>query len=381
MIGWLKQFVSFDQFAQPWALALLALALVPMITTFLRSRSRAAARFSMTDTTLALPVSWKVRLRWIPTLLMSLGVVSIVIALARPQEITGRTRSITEGVAMQLVVDRSGSMNEQMEYNKRVFSRYEVVKHLLNQFILGDDEADGQRGKLKGRPNDMIGLITFARYAQTVCPLVHDHETLAELISQTETVDVKGLDGTATGDAVALAAARLRAAEQELNSRNERRLTKAQEQNASETEAKPEFVIKSKVIVLLTDGATNAGSIELLAAAKQCAEWGIRIYAIGIGSPYAVIQTPFGEQRMRIGSMDEESLRQAANITDGKYWLATDGSSLEDIYEQINALEQSKIETLSTADAEEQFMVFAQTGGVLLVVQSLLSWLVFRRAA
>lgn len=400
-----------DRFAHPIAFLLLPVAILPLLSML---RRRSGVGFASSSLVAALPRTLRQRAMPLKPLMLAVALALMVVALARPQQLTGRSRLSTEGIALQLVIDRSSSMNEPMVYAGQRMSRFEVVQHVLGRFVLGEGwrarvEGDRPAGDaattpqddpgqaLQGRPHDLVGLITFARYAQTVCPLVRDHQTLVELALRSKTVDMKALDGTAIGDGVALASARLRAAEQELLARRERSGgagSGAQDSDgmaADPATADPSqsqrgsidgngFTIKSKAIVLLTDGAANAGSVEPIAAAEQAAAWGIRIYAIGIGSPYAIISTPMGEQRVRIpGSMDEDTLKEMARITGGQYWLASDAQALADAYAQIDQLERTKIETLEASDAHERFGPFVAAALGVLCVQTLLACTILRR--
>ena len=151
---------------------------------------------------------------------------------------------------------------------------------------------------MHGRGSDLIGLITFARYADTKCPLVHSHNVLTELLKKTEIVNLRSEDGTAIGDAIALAAARLQKAEEEIQQRKSQLASLGE--NISDSDERG-FKIKSKAIVLLTDGINNVGQYDPRQAAELAKEWGIKIYTIGIGSnqAYTTIQTPLGTYQSR----------------------------------------------------------------------------------
>lgn len=273
----------------------------------------------------------------------------------------------TEGVAMEIVVDHSGSMGEQMRYDGEVFNRLEVVKRVVAEFVAGNDDD------LDGRAGDLLGLVSFARYADTLCPLVHGHEVLLEFLKQTELVKVRSEDGTAIGDAIALAAARLKTAEQQIMENN----AKAAQELGDDDQKEPDFTIKSKVIVLLTDGINNAGEHTPLAAAKLAQEWGIKIYTVGIGGGQSMatmggFQIPLGE------SLDEGLLKTIAEETGGFYGKAVDGETLRKIYEKIDSLEKTEVKSVEYVDYAEQFGPWAMAGLGLLVFEILAGCTVFR---
>ena len=194
-------------FYSPWALILL-LVLPVMAYLMLRRKGTAAVRFpSLVDMKSCL-VSWRIRLRPLLTIARLLCVALLIVALARPRKGTVLSEISTEGVAIEAVVDHSGSMQTEMDYYGDKLNRLEVVKRVLSDFIEGDKKD------LKGRSSDLVGLISFARYADTKCPLVHSHNVLLEFLKKTEIVKIRSEDGTAIGDAIALGAARLQKAEE-----------------------------------------------------------------------------------------------------------------------------------------------------------------------
>ena len=186
-----------------------------MAYLMLRRKGTAAVRFpSLVDMKNCM-ISWRIRLMPLLTVARLLCVAVLIVALARPRKGTVLSEISTEGVAIEAVVDHSGSMETEMDYYGDKLNRLEVVKKVLSDFIEGDEKD------LKGRTSDLIGLITFARYADTICPLVHSHNVLTEFLKKTEIVKIRSEDGTAIGDAIALAAARLRKAEEEIRQRRQ----------------------------------------------------------------------------------------------------------------------------------------------------------------
>lgn len=348
-------------FATDWVLLLLLAVPLPLYLQW-RLRRRGSLRFSSTGHVAHAGRSWRQRILLVPTVLRILVLILLVAALARPQKGKEQIRIVSKGVAIEMVVDRSGSMRAEMEYGGETLNRLEVVKKVFEEFVQGNDD------ELEGRPNDLIGMITFARYADTVCPLTLAHGALSRFLDSVHLVKRRNEDGTAIGDALALAAARLKTAEETL---------------AQQTEQdEKQYEIKSKVIILLTDGQSNAGKRLPQEAAQLAKEWGIKIYAIGIGGGEGVttVQTPFGGYKVAMGSgVDMRTLQDVARATGGECWLAEDAESLRDIYEQIDQQEKSEIESVRYLDYRELFVPFALAALGMLALESLLSCTIFRR--
>jgi len=348
-------------FATHWAWLLL-LALPLLLYVQWRLRRRGSLRFSSTGHAAHAGRSWRQRILMTPTILRIITLILLVAALARPQKGKEQIRIVSKGVAIEMVVDRSGSMGAEMEYAGDKQKRLEVVKKVFEEFVQGNDDA------LEGRPNDLIGMVTFARYADTVCPLTLAHGALHLFLESVTLAERRSEDGTAIGDALALAAARLKTTEETL---------------AQQTEKdKKQYQIKSKIIILLTDGQNNAGKRLPLEAAKLAKEWGIKIYAIGVGGPEGIftIQTPFGERKVAMGSgVDMRTLEEIAQETGGQSRLANDAESLRQIYEEIDEMEKSEIESVRYLDYRELFVPFALAALGVLALESLLSCTIFRR--
>lgn len=354
-------------FATPWAFA--ALLLLPILVYLeihrqTRGRSSATILFSSTAHAAAAGRSWRQRLRHLPFGLRLLTVLLLIIGLARPQEGLEKIYDLNRGVAIEVVIDRSSSMGAEMEFDGRQLSRFEVVKQVVSEFINGND------GDLKGRPNDLIGIITFARYADTVCPLTLAHGAVEGFVTPMRMVSSRAEDGTAIGDGLALAAARLRTAEETLA-----RQTAAEEQNSRDYE------IKSKIIILLTDGEHNAGRRLPREAAALAKQWSIKIYTIGIGGDETIsLPAFFGKQLMRTGrGVDEKTLKDLAESTGGIFRLAEDGDGLRAIYQEIDRLEKSEIESVRYMDYREFFVPFVLAGLALLVLEIVLRHTLLRK--
>jgi len=335
-------------FASPFALLLLFV--LPVLYYFSHYRAgKASLRFSNTGAAASTGNSLRQRCEVLLPIARFLALALIIIALARPQQGQERVRDLSKGIAIEMVLDRSGSMAEEMNFDGKRLNRLEVVKRVFNEFVAGN------RGTLDGRPNDLIGLVTFAGFADTIAPLTLGHDALIQLVEEVELVQLKSEDGTAVGDAIALAAARLKTAEEA--------------QLRVNAELGQDYEIKSKIIILLTDGQNNRGEQNPLEAAKLAKEWGIKIYTVGIGGDPAAqqLRSPLGSFRFSQRTLDESTLSEIANITGGIYRRAGSGTALREIYEEIGELEKSEVESLRYLDYKERFLPFVLAAFVLLV--------------
>lgn len=257
-----------------------------------------------------------------------LAMVLFIIALARPQsKLTSRDITV-EGIDIMIALDISGSMlAEDFKPN-----RMEAAKNMAIEFV-------------RSRPNDRIGLTVFSGESFTQCPLTTDHTVLINLAEEVHTNMVR--DGTAIGDGLATSINRLRTS-----------------------------TAISKVIILLTDGVNNMGMIDPLTAAQIAAKFGIRVYTIGVGSsgpvPYP-FQTARGVvyQNVEI-PVDEPLLEEIAQITDGKYFWANTQNKLEQIYEEINELEKTKIDVTEFKSNKDEFFPFVLLGLIFLIIEFLI---------
>ncbi len=316
-------------------LALLLLLLIPLLV-YLKLRSRGRGHYYPSFDALPRERTVRERLVYLPELFFLASLVFLIIALARPQRGFSEVRRVTNGIAVEIVMDRSSSMGAQVTQTQ---NRLDVVKELFGEFV-------------KGRPDDMIGLISFARYADTNAPLTLAHDVLPGFLDTIRLVDVESEDGTAIGDALALAAARLHTAGEEEG-----------------------YVIKSRVVILLTDGVNNAGRRTPEEAAELVREWGIKVYTIGFASQ-SVMGQLFGSSRYDV---DEDTLTSIADKTGGSYFRATDAKSLSEIFGRIDALEKTEVESYSYRQYKEVFLPFALAGFVSLFLYIILSATLFRR--
>jgi len=359
------------EFYSPWVLLLLLL-LPAMAYLMLRRKSTAAVRFPSLVDMRNCSLSWRIRLRPVLVIARLVCMGLLIVALARPRKGTVIAEISTEGVAIEAVVDRSSSMQDMMDYDGRKLNRLEVVKEVLSDFIEGDEKD------LKGRSSDLIGLITFARYADTKCPLVHSHNVLTEFLRQTDIVEPGSIeDRTAIGDALALAAARLKKAEEEIQQRKAQ-LAASGGQISDANEGG--FKIRSKVIVLLTDGINNAGRYNPMEAAELAKKWGIKIYTIGIGSGRAYTARDAIFRRILMGqALDERLLKTIAERTGGFYSRADDGAALREIVKRIDEQEKTEIKSFEYSQFAERFGPWTLAALLVLGLEMLAGCTVFRK--
>ncbi len=353
------------EFQSPWSLLLL-LVLPAMAYFQMRKKRTAAIRFSTLGQLKKCPVSWRVKFRPILLIARYICLALLIIAVARPRKGSTLSEISTEGVVIEVVVDHSGSMGEQMDYYGQTTNRLEVAKKVFADFIQGDKKG------LSGREGDFVGLVTFARYADTVCPVVLSHDVLLNFLKNTEIVKIRQEDGTAIGDAVALAAARLKKAEEEIQ-RRKMQLSQGTviEQETTETN----FKIKNKIIILLTDGVNNAGEKTPIEAAELAKKWGIKIYTIGIGS--AVRRGFFGIAMN--AQLDERLLKSIAEKTGGFYGRATNAKTLHNVVKKIDSMEKTKIKSVQYTEYEEKFWYWALAALAVLAFEMLAGCTIFRK--
>jgi len=313
-------------FLHPWLLALIPIAL------WLIRRRR--DRTSVTVSSLSLwpdAESGKARYLWIPIVLRRIAIVSILIALARPQGTSQRSLDLSEGIAIQVLIDVSSSMDINIKgFENKNSTRMDVAKKLVSLFITGDGKT------LKGRAGDLIGLISFARYADTRSPLTFGHQALVQIVDNLEIQERPNEDGTAYGDALALAAARL---------------NKLDELKHGDFRADTESV-KSRVIILLTDGENNSGSHLPAEAAGLAKEWGCIVYCISLGD-----SAPASASTLKNTSLTaaEKTLQHISQQTGGMFRQASDYQSLLNVYSEIDKLERAEFSTRSYDIQSEWF--------------------------
>jgi Ca-activated chloride channel family protein len=258
----------------------------------------------------------------------------LIIVLARPQASNNYQDISTEGIDIVLTLDISGSM---LARDFRP-DRLEASKNVATEFI-------------SGRPYDRIGLVVFSGESFTQCPITTDHAVLINLMREIKSGMIE--DGTAIGEGLATAVNRIK-----------------------------DSKAKSKVIILLTDGVNNRGIIAPMTAAEIAKTYGIRVYTIGVGTqgvaPYPV-QTPFGIQYQDMEvEIDEAILQQIAQMTDGRYFRATDNEKLIQVYSEIDKMEKSRIDVRQFKVKEERFLLPAIIAFCLVILEMIVKNTLFK---
>jgi len=324
-------------------LFLILLALVPILTYryFRRERQKQGAiRFSDTGPFKRIRPSFVLTLRHSLIFLRCMALVLLVLGMARPQAGQSGREILTQGLDIVLAIDVSTSMDaKDLDHQKK--SRLDVCKEVVSEFV-------------RGRTNDRLGLVVFAGESYTQCPLTLDYGVFLSLLQEVRLADERW-DGTAIGTGIATAVNRLRTS-----------------------------VAKSRIIILLTDGVNNRGEIDPLTAARAAKAVGIRIYTIGAGSEGTITQQVDGGifgpryQRIRV-EIDEETLKEVAATTGGRYYRATSEQKLEEIYREIGEMEKTEIKTREFVEYEELFPWFLWPALGLLGLELLLAHTRFRR--
>ena len=286
------------------------------------------------------PMSWRVRLIYLPMLLRCAAFVLIVMAMARPQTHNAWDEKTVEGIDIMLAMDVSTSMlAEDLAPN-----RIEAAKQVAAEFVTD-------------RPNDNIGLTIFAGEAFTQCPMTTDHASLLNLLMAVTTdIAAHGLisDGTAIGMGLANAVSRLKASK-----------------------------AKSRVVILLTDGSNNMGDISPMTAAQIAKSMGIRVYTIGVGTN-KVARYPMpvagGVQYVNIPvEIDTKTLRNIAAMSDGHFYRATNTKELRRIYKDIDQLEKSRLNVKKFTKRYEAYQPFALAALLMLALEVLLRLTLLRK--
>jgi Ca-activated chloride channel homolog len=306
--------MNLPHFQNPYFL--IGLAVVPFLAWdyFRKTQKRSAAiRFPSLSIIKRVPHSWAYRARHMLLALRLLAISLMCIALARPQYGEAIEDVTTNGVDIVLALDISGSMRT-MDFRPQ--NRLVVAKKVIENFVTG-------------RQHDRIGLVVFSGKSFTQCPLTLDYGILVQFLRQVNFGMVE--DGTAIGTGI-------------LNSTNRLRLSGA----------------KSKVIILLTDGANNAGEVDPITAAKAAKALGIKIYTVGVGKegeqPMEIDDPLFGKRIVNVKTdVDMPVLKSVANLTGGKWYRAQDAKALEEIYQDIDKLEKTEVKTTSYFRFHELF--------------------------
>jgi Ca-activated chloride channel family protein len=329
-------------------LFLLAALLAPLVY-WLGARLPGAVTYSSLEIVDRAPRSLRARLSVLPALGLALATALLALALAGPRSGDAITQVSREGIAIVMVVDRSGSMQARdfVEGDVSV-DRLQAVKQVFRDFVRGSDAVSG-------RPDDLVGLVSFARYADGLCPLTLDHGNLLAILDQVEIVSERSEDGTAIGEGLALAVERLR-----------------------------RHPAKSKLAILLTDGVNNAGDVDPLQAAELARSFGIKVYTIGAGrTGYAPIPVagPGGRVRLQRAyvEIDEDTLRAIADKTQGRYFHATNAEGLAQVVSEIDALERSEITEIRYLQYSAHYAGFVGAALALIGLSALTGSTLLRR--
>jgi Ca-activated chloride channel family protein len=292
------------------------------------SRFRPGARlpFPELKAVRALPQTWRVRFRWLPSALLYLGLFLGIVALARPQTLLKGEAARAKGIDIMVVLDTSGSMRA---IDFKPLDRMGAAKRAVKNFI-------------SKRQYDRIGLVVFAGVSLLQCPLTLDYAALLDFLDQVD-VGMTTTENTAIGTAIATACNHLKRS-----------------------------TAKSRILVLVTDGRSNAGEIDPLTAAKAAQSLGIKIYTIGVairGQSFIPVDTVFGKQLAPIAEdLDEPTLQEIAQTTEGRYFRATSPRELEQIYGEIDRLEKSEVKGPAPVEYKDRYFPWLMAAMILLTI-------------
>lgn len=329
--------------ASPWAFALLLpLALLSVWMWYARRRRTATVQFSHLAGFLKVHRGYRARVSWLPVLVKVVALVLAIFALARPQKADTKIKRNVEGIDIMIVFDISDSMLiEDMEPENRL----ESAKSTIAKFV-------------KGRVSDRVGLIVFAGESYTRVPMTLDYPLLLSNLSEVETAHNMKM-GTAIGVALANGVARIK-----------------------------DSTAKSRVIILMTDGENNTGTIDPETALEIAKGYGIKIYSIGVGRDGdsqlpVMVEDVFGRKVKRYrpihSSVNEELLTKMAKDTGGKFWRATNGEALRSVFREINQLEKTNIETSQLTRYAELFPPYLKWAVIFYILAVFIGSTVLRK--
>jgi Ca-activated chloride channel family protein len=327
----------------PWALLLVPCILLLVVWSYRQSKKKApTVQYSALQVLKSMDRGWRTKLIWLPPAAFFLGTTLLIVGLARPQRADTKVRKNVEGIDIMLVLDVSDSMLiEDMKPN-----RLEASKAMLTDFV-------------KRRSTDRLGLVVFSGESYTRVPLTLDYKVLLESIAGIK-ISRNIKMGTAIGVALANGTARLK-----------------------------DSTARSRVMVFLTDGENNSGTIDPETALEIAKGYGLRIYTIGAGRDGDAqlpveAQDAFGRKVKRYqpihSKVNDELLGKMATDTGGKYYRATDNESLKKVFSDIDRLEKTKIDVNQYTKYAELFQFWVEWGIGLLALSSILQFTVFRRA-
>ena len=340
-----------------WPLCfLLSVPLALAAWRMLRRGRRAGIKFAPVRRLPARTAGWRARVANLAPWFFLAGAALLIIAAARPRTSLARSSRSVDAIAIAMAVDVSGSM-EALDFTPRGAStektRLDVVKDMFAKFV-------------EARPDDLIGLVTFGGFASTRAPLTADHEVLLHVLKGVQVPSVaydangRPVDQeeqmTAIGDGLATAIARVKDAD-----------------------------MKSKIVILLSDGVSNTGAVEPDAAAAAAAKLGIRVYTIGVGTrsnrtPFRV-RDMFGRSAIQYADMsfDESQLKSIASKTGARYFGVRDEGGLKAALEEIDSLEKTTLDRTAYQRWNEYFPWFLVPGAALLLLAVSLQMFASRR--
>ncbi len=320
------------RFANP--IYLLGLIIIPiLVVVYNKTKSKSLPTLNYSDIDYIKKFSHKrFTPQYILFILRIIALTFFIIAFARPQAGQKKEEITSKGIDIMLVIDTSSSMKA-LDFNP--LNRLEAAKDVIQKFI-------------KGRKNDRIGVVVFSGISLTQCPLTLDYAAILEFVKQIH-IGMTQTDGTAIGEAIITAVNRLK-----------------------------ESHAKSKVIILTTDGRNNMGEIDPITASKVAQSFGIKIYTIGAGAPggalYPIDDPIFGKRLIRLPEeLDEVTLKQIAQTTEGLYFRATDLKSLNAIYKTIDRMEKTEVKTQEYVSYTELFHYFLIFGSFIFLIEVVLS--------
>ena len=322
------------RFANPWWL-LLGVVVAARVALVIWDRRRRFGAFVVSALSLISPKTpLRARLAWLPFVLETVAALMMIVALARPQRVTRMASNDRYGIDIVIALDASGSMAAE-DFRPR--NRFVVAKDLITDFI-------------SKRQDDRIGIVTFGVRAATRVPITYDRDVASAILDRAQ-VGENG-DGTAIGHAIATSVNRLRTSKS-----------------------------RSRVIILVTDGVNNAGSIDPSTAAQLAAKFGIKVYTIGVGSR-GPVPIPFKREDPFTGEIvttyqivradiDEESLSSIARTTGGAYFRATDARAMSAVLDHIDKLEKTRLTAPKSEKIDELYLP-PLAGGVVIFALALL---------
>jgi len=299
-------------------------------------------QFSHLNIIKSVPKTWRTRLSFLPLLLKSVAIILAIIALARPQLMSTKIKKNVEGIDIVIALDVSDSM---LIEDMKPENRLEASKKTIKEFV-------------ESRISDRVGLVVFSGESYTRVPLTLDYPLFQKSLREVETTrNIKM--GTAIGVALANAVGRLK-----------------------------DSTAKSRVVIFLTDGENNSGTIDPETAIDIAKGYGVKVYSIGMGKDGQAqlpifVTGPGGKQIKRYRPMhskvNEELLNKMASETGGKYYRATTSNALDAVFDDINELEKTKIEVNKFTRYDEKFVNFLRWALIIYILSSLLNASVLRR--